>query len=62
MEGTDLTPKAALACPRCGCPGSEVIRTRLRADERQRERQCDHCRRRFWTSEKPVVKPQGSPP
>lgn len=51
--------KAGVECPRCGCVQSKVLQTRKRRltvngqeiGSIRRERECDYCRCRFWTSE-----------
>lgn len=38
-------------CPACGCPESQVYYTRRLAKKIRRRRICDHCGRKFTTSE-----------
>ena len=59
MSSVEQRPQAGVTCPRCECPDSRVLQTRrrvLRVNGQdvggiRRERECDHCKKRFWTSE-----------
>jgi len=41
-----------IPCPRCGCTHHRVVYTRQVANFTRRRRECRHCGRQFWTTER----------